>query len=229
VAGWNRAGAAWLNLLVFGLAVLGATWLVHQTEYLLEYGTRASTVLAAGPHRLYMGPLGLALAGSFIGLIVLLLVVLQIAESRRIALEGRLSPRLARLVAAPRPPLSLPHLYLTAGVLTGSQTALYLLQENLESLAARGFLPGLAVLLAPPHLTVLPLHLLAGLLGSFLLWSISGLVQQGRRTVARARALARLANRQAEDGSPAMPVVAHLPARPPSAGPLGLRAPPLHA
>jgi hypothetical protein len=173
-----------------------------------------------------MAPLGLALAGSAIGLLTLLVLVLQLLQTRLAQHADRLPPRVAGLLTAPRPALTLPQILLTAAVLSGSQMAAYLLQENLESLAAFGTLPGLAVLFAPPHLTVIPLHLLAGLLASFLLWNISALVRHGRQAVQRAAALARLLSHEDGGGAPLLPARIELPGRRPHTGPLGLRAPP---
>ena len=63
LAGWRGFPRACANVLVFALAVLAGEWLVHQTEYLIEYGSRFGTVMNTTPHRLYMASLGLFLGG----------------------------------------------------------------------------------------------------------------------------------------------------------------------
>ncbi|HEX6506583.1 MAG TPA: hypothetical protein VF221_03035, partial [Chloroflexota bacterium] len=171
MAGWRTYCRAWSNLLLFGLTLLAGTWIVHQTEYVLEYGRHVSSVMATGPHHLYMTQLGLALGMTVAVLLLLLATTLQATRAHLHRLLLRLPPRLLRHAGTPTSPLSSHSVLRTALVLAVGQMGLYLVQENLESLAALGTLPGLAVLLAPQHLTVLPLHLLAGLVGSILLWT----------------------------------------------------------
>ena len=67
---WRSYSRAWVNFLVFGVAVLAGTWVVHQTEYTIEYGRRFSTVMATSPHHLYMMPAGLTLSVALGGLLV---------------------------------------------------------------------------------------------------------------------------------------------------------------
>src|SRR5947209_2532705 len=78
ITDWRSYRRAWVNLLVFGIAILAGTWIVHQTEYSIEYGRRVSTVMATSPHRLYMAPAGVALSvalGAFIILCASVLVL----------------------------------------------------------------------------------------------------------------------------------------------------------
>ena len=109
------------------------------------------------------------------------------------------------------------------------QIGVYLLQENLETLATTGALPGLGVLLAAPHLTVLPLHLLLGLCGAVVLRTASAWLQRSRRAERLARVLLAL-----YDGAPRRAPVPtalreyHPDRHPPGDSP-GSRAPPVHA
>ncbi|HEX6510409.1 MAG TPA: hypothetical protein VF221_22500 [Chloroflexota bacterium] len=227
MAGWRTYGRAWSNLLLFGLTLLAGTWIVHQTEYVLEYGRHVSSVMATGPHHLYMGPLGTMLAGAGITALALLRVALQVTQRRLRRLNGHIPARLAHVLAVPLPPLPVRVVGSTALVLAVGQMGLYLVQENLESLAALGTLPGLAVLLAPQHLTVLPLHLLAGLVGSILLWTASSWLQRSRHTLQLARVLAGVASTKGKSVRHAASTERYLPNLRLLAGDLGLRSPPL--
>src|SRR5579864_3716138 len=76
---WHSYPRALANLLIFGLVALAGTWLVHQTEYRIEYGSRFGTVMATTPHRVYMAPFGVFLAIGVMGFVVASLLTLHLA------------------------------------------------------------------------------------------------------------------------------------------------------
>lgn len=227
MADWRTYPHVWLNLLVFGLAALAGTWIVHQTEYLIEYGRRFPTVMAASPHHVYMQPLGAVLLLTFATLLITLTLALGLARTRLHHLLNGLPPRLRRHLRLPSPSLSPRAVLGTALVLAACQAGLYLLQENLEGLAASGAMPGLGVLLLPQHITVLPLHLLAGLCGSVFLWTASSWLDRSRRSVRMARTLASFTAHTATRPARILPERGYIPCRRMAAGALGLRSPPL--
>lgn len=189
IAGWRSKGRACSNLAAFGLVMLLGTWIVHQTEYRIEYSRRFAPVMASSPHHLYMAPAGAALllAGGLFILLCGAALCLSRLRLGRIApvLPARLSRRLLPVATA----ASWTLVARTALILSGAQAAVYLLQENLESLAASGTLPGIAVLLAPQHATVIPLHLAAAVCSSLLLWTVAAWLGHARRTLRLARVL----------------------------------------
>src|SRR5579875_2969523 len=77
LAGWGSYRRAWLNLLVFGLAVVGGEWLVHQAEYAIEYGSRFNAVMATTPHHLYMPEAGVTLALLGVSFTLMVACILQ--------------------------------------------------------------------------------------------------------------------------------------------------------
>ena len=47
LAGWGTYPRAFASVLLLGLAALGGEWVVHQLEYLIEYGGQYGSVMAA--------------------------------------------------------------------------------------------------------------------------------------------------------------------------------------
>jgi hypothetical protein len=227
--GWQGFRRAFFNLLITGLTVVVATWIVHQTEYLIEYGNRFGTIMATSPHRFYMEPAGIVLLGMGGALASLLSLALHRSEGRIDALVRLLPRRLAGYVHTPATPLPVRLVCRTALVLALAQIVIYLVQENVEWLVAWGYLPGLSVLTAPQHVTVIPLHLLAALCSSALLWVVASRLRQTRRTLHRVRVLSALMERRGQDASHA--VLPRIPLRSLEAtgGALCPRAPPLAA
>jgi hypothetical protein len=218
-----------VNLLIFGVAVLAGTWIVHQTEYAIEYGRRFSTVMATSPHRFYMAPSGVALGVALGMFLVLYVTTLGLSRVRLGRLLLRLPPRLSRHVHLGAATLSLRAVGRTALVLALAQSAVYLLQENLEYLATLGSLPGFAVLLAPQHATVIPLHLLAALCSSILLWTVSAWMSRSRRALGMAQVLLEIATRGISIPPRRFPPHSYLPNLRFTAGIFCLRSPPLSA
>ncbi len=227
ILGWRSRGRAWVNLLVFGLTALAATWIVHQTEYVIEYGRRFSTVMATTPHRLYMAPTGLVLTVTVTLLLMLCACTLNQARGELRQRLLRLSPRLVRHV--PRQPRAIPlrTIAWTALALALAQATLYVVQENLEYLAAQGTLPWLAVLLAPQHITVIPLHLVGGFCGSLVLWTLSRFMGHSRGALHVAEVLLGIGKRPAGTPPQRVPRREFLAGRRMSAGIFCLRSPPL--
>jgi hypothetical protein len=229
MVGWRSYRHVWVNLLIFGVAVLAATWIVHQTEYAIEYGRRFSTVMATSPHRLYMAPAGVALSVALGAFLVLCCAVLGLYRIRLGRLLLRLPPRLSRHIHLGASRVSLHAVGRTALVLALAQSAVYLLQENLEYVATIGTLPGFAVLVAPQHATVIPLHLLAALCSSILLWTVSAWLGRSRHAVGMARVLLDIVTRAVSRPSHRFPPHFYLPNLRCAAGIFCLRSPPLRA
>src|SRR5579872_1573547 len=103
IVDWRSHRRAWVNFLVFGMAVLAGTWVVHQTEYTIEYGRRFSTVMATSPHHLYMAPAGVALSVAYGALVVLCGAVLGLSRRRLGRLLQQLPPRLSRHIHSDSP------------------------------------------------------------------------------------------------------------------------------
>ena len=229
MVGWRSAFRTWINLLVFGLIVLAGTWTVHQFEYAIVYGDRFGAVMATTPHRFYMGPLGVCLALGTMLWGIAALWSLAVGRVRLQRVRRRLPNRYARRLATPV--LAIPYRSVgrTAVLLFALQTGLYLLQENLETFAVAGSWPGVAVLIAPQHWTVLPLHSLIASCGSLLLWMISVWLHRTRETGHMAEILAALwagpPPRNTRQNAPQ----SYVPVRHLRAGARGLRAPPMPA
>jgi len=229
VAGWRTFPRALANLLLFALAALAGTWVVHQVAYRIEYGDRFAAVMATTPHRYYMGTAGLLLAGTTGLLLGLIVYTIEVARAKRLRFLGGLPRRLSRYgdVSVQWAPFST--LVRTALALSSVQMALYLVQENLEYVVAGRGWPGLSVLIAPEHAIVVPLHLLAALCGALILWAISARMSHSRRADHVVRVLLGIAAR----GGTARPrLVAsrhHIPDLRLIAGVLCLRSPPLAA
>lgn len=223
---WSTYRSAVLNVLAFGLVALAAMWLVHQTEYAIEYGSRFSAVMAATPHHLYMDQLGAFLA-ALTGILTVAVCGILVQNRRAISRLLPLVPaRLLRHTSAPLPCWNAGVVLQTACAMALFQIVLYVIQENLESVAVGAVFPGLAVIFAPQHLTVIPLHLLAALGGSFLLWLLATVLRQTRSTLRMTRALAGIgACRQAIAVISAPPAV-RLPTPAVFAGRRSLRSPP---
>jgi hypothetical protein len=220
---------AWINLFTFGFAVLAGTWTVHQVEYAIEYGRRFQTVMATTPHRFYMGPLGLLLAMGALLSCSAALSILGAGHVRLQRLRRRLPARFRRYLATPLPAVPLRSIGVTAALLIALQTGVYLLQENLETLAAGNSLPGLEVLVAPHHMTVIPLHALVGLCGSLLLWSVSAWLHRSRQTGRLAQVLVALFEGPPRRTIPPAALRNYVPSLRLRAGSLGLRSPPMLA
>lgn len=228
-AGRRTIRHAWLNLLVFGLTILAGTWIVHQTEYTIEYGRRFSTIMATTPHRFYMAPSGFALSMTLGALLVLCAVVLARSHRRVGRLLRFLPPRLSRRLCRDTSTASIQSIGRTALILALAQISAYLLQENLEYLTTLGTLPGLAVVLAPPHATAIPLHLLVAACSSLLLWTASTWLSRSRHALGMARVLVHLASRPSSVPPRCVPPRAYLPSLRFAAGIFCLRSPPLTA
>ena len=229
MVGWRSYRHVWVNLLIFGVVVLAGTWIVHQTEYAIEYGRRFSTVMGTSPHRLYMAPAGVALSVTLGAFLVLWCSVLGLYRIRLGRLLLHLPPRLSRHIHLDASRVSLRAVGWTALVLALAQSAVYLLQENLEYVATIGTLPGFAVLLAPQHATVIPLHLLAALCSSTLLWTVSSWLGRSRHAVGMAQVLLEIATRGTSIPPRRFPPHFYLPNLRFTAGIFCLRSPPLNA
>lgn len=229
MVGWQTFPRAFLNLLIFGLAMLGGDWLVHQAAYLIEYGSRFDGVMANSPHRYYMGIAGVFLAASALGLLTLAIVVLRVLARRRRDLLRALSPRLARHMGATATHIPVWMIGKTALVLAVGQVAIFLLQENLEAGAEGLGLPGFGVLFGPEHLSVLPLHLLVALCSAVLLWFIADSIDRARRATHLVEALVNLLSKSHVVPVRLTATSHHTPNLRHVAGILGLRSPPLIA
>jgi hypothetical protein len=218
---------AFLNLLLFGLTAAAGEWLVHQIEYLIEYGSRFGAVMSSGPHRLYMGPAGDLLTGVLVLLAVGLTVTFRADERRRRRLYERLPSRIRRGLPAG---LTEDFAATTGGTfpaLFALQVTLYLVQENVEYAAVGLGWPGLGVLFAAQHITVLPLHCLVALSSAILLRRVARLLRGSRQSLRLAEVLIRIFvafhDSPRYQASPDTPLPDLRPAR----GVRGLRAPPL--
>ncbi len=229
IAEWDTYGHAVLNLLIFGLVALAAEWIVHQIEYLVEYGNRFGTVMVTTPHRFYMEPAGLTLAVGIAALLTGAAALVRWTTIRRQSLLHLLRGRLHHLVPNEELPGSLRSIYGTALALAMAQVGLYLLQENIERAAIGAGWPGLSVLLASRHATVLPLHLLAALCGSFLIWALWARLRHSRRVSRFVEMLVRLLVPRGDAPVHLVPGRVYLPNQRLRAGSLGLRSPPLAA
>jgi hypothetical protein len=229
LVGWRSNRRAWVNLLVFGIAVLAGTWIVHQTEYAIEYRGHFSTVMATSPHRLYMAPAGVALGVALGALLLLCSSMLGLSRIRLGRLLLRLPPRLSRHIPAGVSTVSGRAVGRTALVLALAQAMVYVLQENLEYLASVGSLPGFTVLLASQHATVIPLHLLAAACSSVLFWTVSTWLSRSRRALGLAEVLVNIASRGDSAPPPRIPARCHLPSLRHTTGIFCLRSPPLSA
>lgn len=225
--GWRSYPRTAANLLIFAFAALGCEWLVHQIQYLIEYGNRFNAVMANSPHRLYMVPAGLMLVVVIGGGANFLIAALSQAARRRKTLLLRLPHRLHRYV--PVRTLSLPWsaVFLTAYALLVLQTALYFAQENVEGATVTGAWPGFWVFLTPGRLTVIPLHLVAAASCSIILWTAFVLLRRSRHAVQIVRALVAMFDRRAGAPVRLFPLAPRIPSLRPRAGELGLRSPPL--
>lgn len=185
------------SILIVGFVAWSGEWIVHQAQYLLEYRGRFNSVMAQGPHRFYMGPLGIGLLIAALLLGTVLVTWLFLAERQRARLFQRLPRHVRRAMAADAIQIERPAVMRTAGALTLYQIVLYLLQENLEGLTVNGKLPGLWVLVAPQHLSVLPFHVLVAVGGSVLLWLVSNSLRRARSTLHTVRSLLAIFDRRA--------------------------------
>jgi hypothetical protein len=207
---------------------VGGEYIVHQLQYLLEYGPRFGAEMASSPHRLYMAPLGGALALAAFLTLTLTALTLEWRAGRRRVLLRRLPARMHLLAGVERARVSLAQVSSLVLALLCCQVAIYLTQENMEA-ATRGLpLPGLAVLLLAGHWTVLPLHLLLAAGNALILAVLSSRLTQSRRALRAVEALISLMVRDG-DAAPALRAPeAYLPCLRLRAGRLGLRSPPLN-
>ncbi len=192
LAGWGSFRRASVNIFAFALAVSTATWIVHQTEYLIEYGNRFSTVMASGPRHTYMRPTGLVLACMAAIAIFTVIILLGSQQSGYALIILRLPTRLKRRLRVPIQRMEPISILRTAAVLATFQLVMYVLQENTEQFLSIGRLPGLSVIAAPEHLTVIPLHLLAAVFAAMLLWTTSLWLGRARQIGRLARLLTRI-------------------------------------
>lgn len=183
---------AYATVALFFLVAVAGEWIVHQLEYLIEYGRQFGPEMAATPHRYYMGPAGAALAAGTLLALTLTALALRLhgLEYRRLR---QLLPRSVQELG-PRPyvPASPRAIARTTLVLAIMQIAVYLVQENLEAMAEGLSLPGLQTLIGAQHLTVLPLHLLIALCLATILWTAVSLLRRSRSLVQQIRLLVRL-------------------------------------
>jgi hypothetical protein len=226
LTGCRTAQRTWIDLFIFGLAVLAGTWTVHQIEYAIVYGHRFGAVMATTPHRYYMGTLGVLLASGALLAGMGALCVVGLGHVRGQRVRRRLPARYGPFLASPLPIVPLSSMGVTAALLISLQTGLYLLQENLEALTAFNTLPGLGVLLAPQHLTVMPLHALVGSFLSLVLWTVSSWLHRTRQTGRLARVLAALFHVPPARATRPTAGRVYLPGLRFRSGSLGLRAPP---
>lgn len=226
---WRTFPRACATLLIFELTVLGGEWVVHQLAYLIEYGSRFGTVMATTPHRYYMGRLGLLFALAVLSLLSLAALVLRLDALKRQRVLPLLPARLRRFIPAVgvRVPPSV--IGRTALLLAFLQMAVYLAQENLEAQAEGAGLPGLAVLVAPAHWPVVPLHLLIALCSSFVLWTLATWRRSSSVATQIAETLARLLAGGKSEPLRCTPTPAHVPHRLLITGIARPRAPPLLA
>jgi hypothetical protein len=188
---WRAGPRALLNVVLFDLAVLIGAWVVHSTEYRIEFGRNYDAVMATTDHRYYMAAGGWILGVALLCSVLFGLVIAHRGAKRVQTALALLSPRLAsradRMVAPRAARIGLPLISLFI-----CQVAFYVVQENLEAWSMGRALPGLLVLVAPQHITVLPLHALVAWCSAVLL-TLAGVRLQRRRSVARlAAALGRL-------------------------------------
>lgn len=225
IAGWRTYSRALINLLLFGLTALVGEWLVHQIEYLIEYGSRFGSVMTAGPHH-YMAPLGIVLGVAGVGALGTTWMLLHRARRASRVLLAAVPRRLALRAPLLSGSAHIELLGRTAVALTALQALLYLVQENVESAAASQGLPGLWIFVAAPHITVLPLHLIVATCGALVLRSLSSLLQRSRQAVCVARILAAIATAMTRAMPRERRSWRHLPALRLETGAVGLRAPP---
>lgn len=228
-AGWSTYPRSVINLLIFGLTALAGEWLVHQAQYLIEYGSRFGTVLANGPHRYYTVQVGLLVALTAAILVLLVAQTLRSLAFKRRGLAETLSPRLAESVPRQRS-------HMTARVVAGSavvlfvmQVAIYASQENVEIASVSGRWPGLAVLFASGHVTVVPLHALAAIGGALLLRAVHACLLRSRRATQVLVLLATIGQSRAGQSQPFLVRGSHVPDLRLEAGSLCLRSPPASA
>jgi hypothetical protein len=169
VVEWTSRGRALLNLLLFDLAVLAGAWVVHSAEYTIEYGTRVGAVIASSDHRYYMTAAGWILAFALLCTVAFCSLAALRQTHRARILAARLPLRLRARVDGLAAPVSVARAGSLVAALFVCQVAFYLIQENLEVWNVGAALPGFQVLVAPQHVTVLPLHLLVAWISALLL------------------------------------------------------------
>jgi hypothetical protein len=224
-AGSIQLLTGWLLLL---LAAVGGEWIVHQLQYLIEYGAGYGAEMASSPHRLYVVPLGGGLATAALLATVSAALILQWFAVRRRLLLRRLPARLREAAMAEAPKVSMRQLGLFVLALLCCQLAIYFVQENAEAASHGAALPGLSVLISSSHWSVLPLHVLLALGDALLLATFAMRLSASRQALEAVEALVRLLDRPATDEVVLGAAAVYLPCLRLSAGRLGLRSPPLN-
>jgi hypothetical protein len=227
LAGWRSFPRAFVNLVVFGLAIAGGEWLVHQGEYLIEYGRAFGTFMATSPQHSYMGGLGLVLAAAAIIVLTLSAAAIGIHSLKLWRLQRLMPGRLSRFVPEISVRVPARAVLITAAIAALAQIVLYLAQENLESASVGAGWPGLSVLFAPRHATVVPLHLLIAFYGSLLLWTLATFLQGSRAAVRAAEAIAGLVAGLFDVPLRLIAAAGRVPSLRPFRGTHGLRSPPV--
>lgn len=190
--GWRSYPRASTNLLIFGLVMVAGEWIVHQTSYLIEYGSSFDAVMAGTPHRLYMGQIGV---GLFVTLALLSLMICCVVAAQRFRLKQLLDvlpSRLRSVVEHDLGRISPRGVAKTWILLAGCQVALFTIQENLEALAQLGRAPGLSILVGSGHASVIPLHLLVSLCCAVILRTLVALLSRSSRATRLAQLLVEL-------------------------------------
>jgi hypothetical protein len=221
---------AYATVLLFFVAALAGEWIVHQVQYLIEYGRQFGAVMALTPHQYYMGSAGAVLAaGALLALTATALALrLNTREYRRLRplIPERL---LQRIRPQPYSPATSGTILRTGLALAVTQIGIYLIQENLEAMAEGVPLPGLTAVLSSQHLTVLPLHLLVALCLAIVLWTVASLIGRSRAIVEQIRFLARLFGNHGPVRSDHPPVLQETPRWEFLTRSRSLRSPPLAA
>lgn len=216
--GHHRAG----NIALVLGALIGGEWLVHQVQYLIQYGARFGAVMDTTPHRYYMGPVGITLGVMGAALLALAAGLLLLEHRERIRLRRALAA--CRHQPAPATAGRVPTgaILRTAALIACLQTILYTAQENLEAHLMGLAMPGPAVL---AHATLLPLHALTALCLSLILWAIACVLRDSHESVVRLRRLLRLHGPRSavragiiQEAPPRLPAIpTRCPRAPPSA------------
>lgn len=222
---WRGFRRSCANLLVFAAIAIAATWVVHQSEYRLELAQRFSAGTNDSSIHSYMTPAGIILAMVLVGLLTIPFLTLRIDAERLRHLRTMLPARLSARLIVERETVSYGSLARTACGLLVAQVAMYLSQENLESALLGAGWPGLAVALAPHHATVIPLHVIAAVIGSMALWTAARWLGNSRRSLRLASLLVALFDRRRVPSMPA-PLQLFCVVQQVLVDGLGLRAPP---
>ena len=217
------------KLFVLGFVVLSGEWLLHQTTYLLEYGSRFDAVMASTPHRYYMGSLGISFAVAALALLAVLACSLRLLSRHRLALERQLPRRISRrlpVLTHATPPSVLRR---TAVIIAAAQLAIFTVQENLESAAVGAPLPGLTAVFSTQHPYVILLDVLIAACLAVLFSAFVRRFDSAKHALRIAAAICRLIGRDRLVPENTEPIEERVPNLRLAPGTLGLRSPPLHA